>query len=197
MTRSRHFFALFIILVAAVIFASTVTRALFYNPDTEIPLSGVSNVPSSPSLEPTRLIIPKISVDTRVQHVGINAKGNMAVPTNFTDAGWYKYGVVPGGSGSAVIAGHVDNGLSMAGVFKRLADVTIGDELIVERVDGSTVTFVVTGSRKYPYDKVPTEIIFNPSGSPRLNLITCEGTWVKKLKTYDERLIVFTKLKES
>lgn len=196
MARSKRFFILLGTLAAGVLFTNTLVGALFYNPDTEISIPVESSIPLTPLQEPTRLRIPALSINTPVQHVGVNAKGNMAAPNNFTDVGWYKYGVVPGGDGSAVMAGHVDNGLALAGVFKRLSELKTGDEVLVERVDGSIATFVVTSSRRYPYNKVPTEIIFNPLGSARLNLITCEGAWVKALKTYDERLVVFTKLKE-
>jgi sortase A len=181
-------------LCAVAIFTTTIVRALFYSPDTEIPVPPESAVETSPLQHPERLRIPKLDIDAHVQEVGVNADGNMGVPSNFTDVGWYKYGVVPGGSGSAVIAGHVDNGLGLAGVFKKLHEIEVGDEVVVTRADGTELTFVVTGKRAYPYDAVPTEIVFNPAGSNRLNLITCGGSWIKSAKTYDERLVVFTKL---
>lgn len=194
MGKASRFLIFTLTLCAVAIFTTTIVRAFFYSPDTEIPVPVNKQIETSPLQHPVRLIIPKLDIDTKVQEVGINGQGNMGVPNNFTDVGWYKYGVVPGGAGSAVMAGHVDNGLGLSGVFKKLNELEAGDEIIVERQDGRQLTFVVTGKRAYPHDAVPTDIVFNPSGSTRLNLITCEGSWVKMEKTYDQRLVVFTKL---
>jgi sortase A len=188
-----------IILCAIAVFSTTIVRALFFQPDTEVP------VPQSVDLttngdeneRPTRIIIPRLQIDTRVQDVGITESGNMGVPNNFTDVGWYKYGALPGGAGSAVMAGHVDNGLGLSGVFKNLNTLEAGDEIIIEKTNGSRVSFSVTGKRNYPYEEIPTDIVFNPSGLPRLNLITCGGRWIQSAKTYDQRLVVFAKQRES
>lgn len=194
-TTSGRFFIGTLTLCAVAIFTTTIVRAFFYAPDTEIAAPESVSVETSPLQHPARIIIPSLGIDAEVQDVGITAEGNMGVPSNFTDVAWYKYGTAPGGAGSAVIAGHVDNGLGLSGVFKRLGELEVGDEVSVERRDGTRLTFIVTGTRSYPYTEVPTEIVFNPSGSARLNLITCEGSWVKSEKTYDQRLVVFTKLK--
>jgi sortase A len=195
MRKASRFLIFTFTLCAVAIFTTTIVRAFFYSPDTDIPVPADKQLETSPLQHPARLIVPALDIDADVQEVGINAQGNMGVPSNFTDVAWYKYGVVPGGPGSAVMAGHVDNGLGLSGVFKKLGELEAGDEVIIERQDGKMLTFVVTGKRSYPYDAVPTDIVFNPSGSIRLNLITCEGAWVKSEKTYDQRLVIFTKLK--
>ena len=194
MSTTSRFLIITLTLCAVAIFTTTMVRAFFYSPDTEVSVPQDMQAETNPLHHPARLIIPKLGIDAEVQDVGVTASGNMGVPSNFTDVGWYKYGVVPGGSGSAVMAGHVDNGLGLAGVFKRLGELEEGDEILIERIDGERLTFVVTGKRSYAYDAVPTDIVFNPSGSTRLNLITCEGAWVKSEKTYDQRLVVFTRL---
>lgn len=195
MRKATQFFILLITVTAGVIFLATAAQALFYNPDLEI---------AAPQLEaqavalrdeqiglPARLRIPSIEVDAAVQHVGINAKGNMATPSNFKDVAWYKYGPAPGASGSAVVAGHLDNGLGRPAVFWRLRDLQAGDTIEVTGEDGVIRRFVVTGAQIYPYKNVPTGEIFDPSGNARLALITCAGTWIPKEKTYDQRLVVF------
>jgi LPXTG-site transpeptidase (sortase) family protein len=181
--------------VAAVLFVATMARAVLYAPDSEMN-TVADTVPTSVS-DPARLIIPALDIDAVVQHVGRNAKGSMAVPTNYTDVGWYRQGPRPGQSGSAVIDGHVNNGLGLSGVFERLHELKAGDDVYVRREDGTRIHFVVTGSRSYPYTEAPTEVIFNPAGSERLNLITCDGDWLPEAKTYDERLVVFTKLSDT
>ena len=154
-------------------------------------------VPPTASALPQRLIIPALSINANVQYVTVNAKGNMGTPNNFTDVSWYKPGTQPGGVGSAVMAGHVDNGLSLAGVFKKLDTIQVGDDVYVQEVNGTKLHFKVEKVTSYPYTEVPVEAIFTSSdGSKRLNLITCVGAWVPGQKTYDRRLVVYTKLVE-
>ncbi len=187
-----------IVILAAAVFVWTLARALCYAPDS------VANMPSSmmvavapTSSEPVLLQIPSVNINAGVQYLGINAAGNMQAPDNFVDVGWYKYGTVPGYLGSAVIDGHVDNGLGLAGVFKHLGDIKVGDDVYVITQGGSKLHFVVTSIEVYPYTDAPADLIFGQSDAARLNLITCDGTWVAGEDTYNERLVVFTELSVS
>lgn len=190
------FAALGIILAAAFVFASTMLEALWYAPDTEVAAPGFEWKLELASEEtyPARLRVPSLELDAHVQHLGINWKGNMATPNNFTDVGWYKYGPPPGFQGSAVFAGHVDNGLGLSGVFKKLGELSIGDEIFVETKEGKELKFRVAEMQVYPHDKVPAEILFARKDMPRLNLITCEGDWLQGERTYDKRLVVYAEL---
>lgn len=189
-------FATALIVIAGVVFFGTLVRALWYAPDAQVPAPDLAaeapgkDVPATHF--PERLLIPRLHIDAAVQYVGVNAKGDMATPSNFTDVAWYKYGAVPGQLGSAVIAGHVDNGLKLDGVFKRLGDLKVGDDVYVQRRDGARLHFVVTEIKSYPYKSVPTDRLFERADRTRLNLVTCEGGWVGAEKTYDHRLIVYT-----
>ncbi len=175
-------------------------RALYYAPTDELTVSLESNLTLVPTLPtetqnaaiafPTQLRIPSIKVDANVQDVGITKKGNMATPNNFSDVGWYKYGVVPGNEGSAVVAGHVNNGLALPAVFSDLKDLKLGDDIYVDTVDGKIVRFVVTGMDTYAYDEKDTGEVFNQTGGKFLKLITCTGTFQKDIKTHDKRLVV-------
>jgi sortase A len=146
---------------------------------------------------PVRLIIPTINVKAKVQYVGLNSKGNMGTPNNFSDVAWYKSGTLPGNTGSAVMAGHVDNGLALAGVFKHLKELRPGDSVYVEKKDGTELHFVVESVKSYPYSEIPAAEVFglNDDGK-HLNLITCIGSWMTDQKTYSERLVVYTRLVE-
>ena|SRR3989338_3344019 len=185
-----------ITLCAALVFADTAVRALWYAPDTEISVPDLDeDLKEYPAEDlPVRLQIPTLDIDAHVQHVGITAKGNMANPNNFTDVGWYKYGPPPGYRGSAVFAGHVDNGLKLRGIFKELHTIQAGDDIYVITNDGAKKHFVVEEVKSYPYKDAPAELIFNQRDTARLNLITCTGAWVPGEKTYDERLVVFSRL---
>ncbi|OHA91674.1 MAG: hypothetical protein A2758_00085 [Candidatus Zambryskibacteria bacterium RIFCSPHIGHO2_01_FULL_49_18] len=149
-----------------------------------------------PSELPERLIIPKLSIDAEVQHVGVTKTGNMAAPNNFTDVSWYKYGTAPGVKGSAVIAGHVDNALGVPAIFFDLKDLEEGDEIIVVKKNGERLHYKVVDEEIYPYNDAPLKRIFNASDDSYLNLITCQGEWVPEAKSAAFRLVVYTKLVE-
>ena len=179
-----------------VVFATTSVETLWYVPDTEVapPIEAVETREILPGDHPTSLRIPSLGIDANVQEVGVNVLGNMAAPSNFTDVGWYKHGTSPGFSGSAVIAGHVDNGLALPGVFKNLNELAIGDDIFVEKKDGGALHFRVTEIQKYPYASVPLKTLFSRRDLPRLNLITCGGKWIPGERMYDQRLVVYSEL---
>ncbi len=173
-------------------------RGLYYAPNGEVHYEAATSpgLPTAGGPLPERLLIPKLNIDADVQRLGVTAAGNMAAPNNFTDVSWYKFGTIPGQLGSAVIAGHEDNALSLDGVFKHLDQLEIGDRIYVVDESGKRLEFKVIEKRIYPYNLAGPELerIFNEKGRARLNLITCAGTWLPAAKTNDKRLIVFTEL---
>jgi sortase A len=165
---------------------------LYFSQTTGIPPLSVQTAVATSSL-PSRLIIPALKVNANVQQLGVNGVGNMQAPDNFTDVGWYKYGTVPGYVGSSVIDGHVDNGLGLAGVFIHLDQIQVGNDVYVQTKGGDMLHFVVSDIEIYPYQNVPVDQVFAENDAARLNLITCDGTWVHGQDTYNERLVVYTK----
>jgi LPXTG-site transpeptidase (sortase) family protein len=142
---------------------------------------------------PDRLIINKIGINAYIQYVGIARSGNIAVPTNFQDVGWYKLGPKPGEKGNAIISGHLDNALGRPGVFYNLKTLAIGDTIKVQNSDGKIIQFKVTKKESYAYTDNASEI-FREDGKSRLVLITCSGKWIQSEKSYDSRLVVFAEL---
>ncbi len=189
---------LIVTLTAFFIFGATLTSALWYAPESEVPapqIDGIAPIDeASDAAKPERLLIPKLDIDADIQYVGVAASGNMAVPNNFTDVGWYRYGPLPGQKGSAVIDGHVDNALGLDGVFKHLDRLQKGDDIYVQTKGGLKLHFKVERVETYGYKDVPGELLFGRTDKRRLNLITCGGSWVKSEKTYDERVVVYTVL---
>lgn len=186
--------SLYGLLIAAVaIFGWTLYNSVYYSAQTTGPAPVVSvQTPVATSSEPARLIIPSLNINASVQDLGINSIGNLQAPDNFVDVGWYKYGTVPGYVGSAVIDGHVDNGLGLAGVFIHLDSIKVGDDVYVQTNSGDKLLFVVADVEVYPYQDVPTQQVFAQTDAARLNLITCDGTWVNGQDTYSQRLVVYT-----
>ena len=188
---------LLITILSAIVFAGTLYRAVIYIPTDEIPLPQAEQAIAAeivvnkgdPNSFPTRLVIPKIDVDTNVLSVGITKKGNMATPNNYTDVGWYKYGPLPGEMGSAVLAGHVNNGLALAGVFFHLNELAVGDDIYVTTKGGESLHFIVREMNTYPFNAKDTNV-FTENDGKLLKLITCAGTWVSNIRTHDQRLVV-------
>jgi sortase A len=138
---------------------------------------------------PSRLVIPKLSVDASILPMGVTATGAMESPKTNKDTGWYSLGARPGNVGSAVIAGHL--GLKNEAVFGKLQMLTAGDGLSVTDDQGATESFIVREVKKYAKDSDTTDIFSSSSGA-HLNLITCNGDWESSQATYDKRLVVFT-----
>jgi LPXTG-site transpeptidase (sortase) family protein len=141
---------------------------------------------------PVRLKIPSINVDAAIQYVGVNSKGEMEVPSNDTDVGWFKIGPRPGETGSAVIAGHFDTEKGTAGVFFNLYRLKAGDKLYVEDAKGKTISFVVRESNIY--NTGYADAVFSRNDGTYLNLITCDGVWDGAKKSYNKRLVVFANI---
>lgn len=141
--------------------------------------------------DPTHLAIPNAQVDAHVIPVGVTKSNNLDVPPNFVEVGWYMYGAKPGQIGNAVLDGHVDNGGSIDGVFKHLRDLQPGDDIYVSGSDGSSLHYKVVRSDVYLTTQFPSNIVFNQNdGQAILKIITCHGTYVPAMKTYDHRLVV-------
>jgi sortase (surface protein transpeptidase) len=182
-----------IVLLSAVVFATATARALLSPPeDIEVSVPrGEYEEPAAQSNWPARLVIPALDIDATVQRTGITARGNMAVPTNYDDVGWYRYGPPPGALGSAVIAGHVDNGAGFPAVFSELHHVRPGDTVAILTAEGETIRFVVERVEHFSVEEMPTGEIFAHTDSARLNLITCAGSWDPEREMYTQRLVVY------
>lgn len=139
---------------------------------------------------PVRLTIPAINVNANIQSVGVTQSGDMEVPDNAIDVGWFKVGPHPGEKGSGVIAGHVDGENGEAGVFANLNMIKKGEKVYVKNDKGMTITFTVRESRVY--DPGYAEDVFSSNDGAHLNLITCDGIWDGEKKSFSKRLVVFT-----
>ncbi len=188
-------FLIVLFLIAAGLFCLTLYQALTAgdsDADSGIEPPSAAAVVNSTSTIPVRLRIPTLSVDAEVQQVGLTKSRAMGIPTNFTDAAWYKYGPVPGAIGNAVIDGHLDNAIALPGVFKHLGELKPGDDIAVTDASGQVHHFTVTRMESLPYNATSTAEIFGPSTSANLILITCGGKWNQSIKEYSTRLIVYS-----
>lgn len=142
------------------------------------------------SIEPARFLAPSIDIDAPISAVGKNRVGNMAAPEDYDTVAWYQPGFAPGEQGNAVLAGHLDNGLGLAGVFQELDELEKGDEFSVIGQDGTKLTFRVSDRTVYDYRKAPVDKIFGENEKSQVKLITCGGQWLEQLNTYRDRTVI-------
>ncbi len=145
---------------------------------------------SSSVLVPARLKVPSLGISALVEEVGQRADGAMGTPADFMNVGWWSEGSKPGEKGNAVFAGHVNNALTLPGVFAHLSQVKKGDYVTVSDAEGRTLVYEVVEVSLYETDKAPLAKIFAKTGPSQLVLITCEGEWLEDERSFDKRLVV-------
>lgn len=146
-------------------------------------------------IDPNRIEIPALDIDTSIENVGLLPNGQMDEPSTMEDVAWYEGGYMPGEQGSSVLAGHVDSRTGPA-IFFDLHKLEQGDEIILTDEDGEEKVFVVQKSESYDRNNAPLQQIFGYSYRSQLNLITCTGEFNSEAGTHDERLVVYTVLKD-
>lgn len=146
--------------------------------------------------EPSELRIPALNVRTRLLKLDKRADGRMQVPGDFALAGWYVRGPAPGQVGPAVIAGHLDSRRGPA-VFARLGELEPGAAILVERGDGHVVRFTVRKVASYAKDAFPTHEVYGDTAAPELRLITCDGDFDRRRRSYEHNLVVYAQVDRS
>ncbi|TCI34521.1 class F sortase [Exiguobacterium sp. SH4S7] len=149
---------------------------------------------STKAVTPVQIQIPSINVDTAIEQVGVLDNGQMGVPVDENQVGWFEPGVKPGSKGNAVVAGHVDSKTGPA-VFYELDQLKTGDDVTIIDENGNTLRFRVTKTESYDTKNAPIDEIFGTTSNRNLNLITCSGTFGDG--GYDQRFVVYTELVDS
>ncbi|MDQ1105039.1 class F sortase [Nocardioides zeae] len=157
--------------------------------------AGTSGTPSAPSEDgsrPVRVEIPALGVDAAPIDLGIGDDGELEVPSDPDDVGWYVGGGRPGERGPTVVVGHVDATDGPA-VFADLATLDPGDTVVVHRADGRAVTYVVERAEAVEQDRFPTELVFGATADDQLRLITCTGPYDRAAGRYTQNHVVFAR----
>ena len=139
---------------------------------------------------PTSISIEGIGVDEApVVDVGVEENGDMEIP-GAKDVGWYRFNPTPGGPGSSVLAAHISyNGTP--GVFRYLADVEIGERVVVAFDDGTSTEFEIIELAQYDKQELPDDRVFAKDGDPVLTLITCGGDFNRSLRSYEDNVVAY------
>jgi len=150
--------------------------------------------PALPPSPPVRIRIPSIRVDAPLTGLGLTRAGNLDVPPADQKnlAGWYEAGTTPGDTGTAIVAGHVDNARGPA-VFYDLGALTKDSTIEVGRRDGSTALFTVYAVEVYEANDFPDDTVYGAAKRPELRVITCGGGY-SKATGYQGNVVVFARL---
>jgi sortase A len=206
--RHIKIFALIVFITASSLAGVAIGRTIAANLTSSPITKEVASVPAAAPEEfeieeepyipahPVSITIPAINVHAPVEHVGLDDEQKMDVPQHDDNVGWYKYGAIPGQTGNAVLAGHLDSTTGPS-VFYHLHTLTAGDEIIVTDTDNIQHRFSVIETASYPLADFPMDAVFGQHDGIRLNLITCEGTFNRSSQLYSHRTVVYAEFVET
>ncbi|OMQ16425.1 hypothetical protein A7K94_0202635 [Modestobacter sp. VKM Ac-2676] len=163
--------------------------------ETDAPAAEPSGT-AQPVAEPVSVSIPAIGVASDLMRLGLNDDGTVEVPPLGPDdqAGWYERGPAPGAVGPAALLGHVDSAAHGPGVFFELGALRPGDEVTVERADGTVAVFAVDRVERHPKDDFPTIEVYGDTDDAQLRLITCGGDFDSAARSYEDNVIALATL---
>lgn len=150
--------------------------------------------PAAPRPEedpPVRVTYEALGIDMSITPVGVEDDGQMEIPYDAAEAGWYEFGPTVGADeGTAVIAAHAGSDPTPYGPFYDLQDATVGDVITVDRADGTAVTYEVASVESIGKDVIDMSLYFRQDGDPGLVLFTCGGRWDDARQSYDDNIVV-------
>lgn len=147
-----------------------------------------------PADQPRQIILPSVRAAGFIQKVGRTKQNAIAVPANVHMAGWYVESPLPGKPGVSIIAGHLQ-GKFTDGVFRKLASVKQGDEIVVEYGDQSRRSFRVVQVSEVSAEQA-SQLQYEqvPDVTSQLTLVTCSGAFDRASQAYQQRIVVQARL---
>jgi LPXTG-site transpeptidase (sortase) family protein len=165
-----------------------------------IQLPPLGDSPRAPPAEPRgvapsdaealRLRIPSLGIDAPILSLGLADGGAGAVPSDAASVGWYDFSSSPGGSGNAVLGGHLNWG-GASGVFARLDELRVGDRIYLDGPDGTEVIYEVRASESVEAGLTFGSVLGARAGPSSITLLTCGGAFVPAEGEYDHRRAVY------
>lgn len=170
------------------------------------------DIKARPVEVPLELKIPSLDVDAPVFGVGLTSGNEMDAPKGpigdpiWHTAFWYRGSGLPGESGTATIAGHVNDPLGRPEIFAHLQDLQPGDLIIIHySTSNIDITYMVDQVKDYSLQESSDPAVLAQiygtgpvSGTgpqpavddlSHLTLITCAGNIVNG--QFDHHIVVF------
>jgi len=139
----------------------------------------------------TRLVIPKLSLDTPVLYAPVE-NGTWRVDHLFQAVGYLEGTAPPGSDSNFVVAGHVTLEAGVYGPFANLGYLAPGDLIIIYQ-NGKEIPYLVSDS--YVVGNKTVDVVY-PSDTGEITLITCIN-WNSDQGRYTDRLVVKGRLIKS
>lgn len=161
-----------------------------------------SSVPTSDGLteadrstfgsRPVAVSIPSLATQARVRPIGVDGRRALAIPSDIHTVGWYKWGSTPGSAqGSVVLVGHLDSATQPGlGAFAMIRTLSRDARILVTTASGKVWRFRVVSRVEVAKDRLPVAAIFGRTGSPRLTLLTCGGSFDPAAGGYSDNVVV-------
>ncbi|MGW4160981.1 class F sortase [Streptomyces sp. NPDC004788] len=125
-----------------------------------------------------------------VSAVAATREGDLSLPEDGNQVGWWPLGAAPGSAGGTVLlAGHVDTEAGL-GAFAELHNLELGTRAEVTGADGRIHPYRITARRTYPRSELPADL-FSANGAPRLALLTCSGDYDSAAGRYADNLVLY------
>ncbi len=138
---------------------------------------------------PVQLLLPTDREGAAVVPVGTLPSGDLQIPDNPAEVGWWAGGAAPGdAAGTVVIAGHLDSRQYGLGFFAQLGRLEIGQTVTVTDSSGQRVRYAVSARAEVAKAALPRDL-FSGSSPGRLVLITCGGSF-SRADHYSDNVIV-------
>ncbi|SCX39689.1 Sortase family protein [Klenkia marina] len=163
-----------------------------------VPATSTAEVP----LVPAALSVPAIGVEAPVEQRGTVEYTNpftgqqvagYGVPEDMAATSWWSDGPQPGSGRMAVVLGHDVPG-DDPGVFDRLGDLQVGDDVVLTDASGTQLQLQVVEAPLTGLDKSTSALSDALNGHPDgadVALVTCGGEYDESAGASDENVVVF------
>jgi len=150
--------------------------------------------PVRPQIEawPVRMRIPRLSADDPIEGTGYDETDTMEIVASAYIISWLMEGPIPGNDGNAILGGHNRWG-GIDGSLLHLDELDIGDDMVIDYADGSSLTFRLESVFVYPLATADAEKIMDLTGEARVTVITCKDPYNPAIGTSDNRIIAVFK----
>ncbi|MFI6286548.1 class F sortase [Streptomyces sp. NPDC051018] len=151
-----------------------------------------AHTPVGPA-EPRRVDVPSLGIAAAVVRRGLDGTGAVDPPAYATPrkVGWFGGGTHPGAPGASLLVGHVDTRTGPA-VFYGLSSARTGEKVRVTRRDGSVAEFTIDDVQVFDRKRFDARKVYGPHrhGRAELRLITCGGTFDRRIGAYTANVVV-------
>lgn len=187
----------------AVLLAFVVAAACSHAPNAPASQPGAAT-PLPVTVAPVKaasIEIPAIDASSTLVVTGSTPDGGVAVPPveQPKQAGYWGGAPAPGEPGPALVVGHV-NGPDAAGtpggtpgVFAKLTQLKVGDEVLVRLANGTELHFDVYKRLEVHKTAFPWADVLDKVSTPELRLVTCTGPLNRKIHSFEDNLVVFAR----